>query len=95
VVTLLDGVKHPYEDGEAIILNNIEGMASKEDPKKSINGTIHKVKVINSKSFLIGNTTGYEKYVRNGTAKNIKTPVIVKFPTFKELLATAQEKLPI
>ena len=51
VVTLLDGVKSPFEDGEAIILRNVEGMKSKEDPNKSINETIYKIKTINSKSF--------------------------------------------
>ena len=26
VVTLLDGVKHPYEDGDYVVINNVEGM---------------------------------------------------------------------
>lgn len=29
VVTLLDGAKHPYEDGEVVHLKNVEGMAHK------------------------------------------------------------------
>lgn len=57
-------------------------MNHKEDSKKSINDTIHKVKVINSKSFEIGNTLTYQPYIRNGTAKNIKTPVNVKYEEF-------------
>ena len=75
MVTLLDGSKHPYEDGEAVVIGQVEGMKHKEDPSKSINGAIRKVKVINFKSFEIGDTRMYEPYVRNGTAKNIKTPV--------------------
>lgn len=51
VVTLLDGVKNPFEDGEAVLIKNVEGMKNKEDPTKTINETIHKIKVINSKSF--------------------------------------------
>lgn len=26
IVTLLDGVKHPYEDGDYIVLNKVQGM---------------------------------------------------------------------
>ena len=60
-------------------------MAHKQDKTKSINGTLHKVKVINSKSFEIGDTTMYEPYIRNGLAKNIKTPVILKFQSMKQV----------
>lgn len=42
----------------------------------SINGTIHTIQTINSNSFYIGDTTKYSKYIRNGTAKNIKVPTI-------------------
>lgn len=62
------------------MINHVEGMKLKEDATKSINGAIRKVKVINFKSFEIGDTRMFEPYVRNGTAKNIKTPVIVDFP---------------
>ncbi len=72
---MLDGVKNPFEDGEAVLIRNVEGMKLKDDEAKLINETIHKVKVINSKSFEIGNTLGYTPYIRNGTVKNIKTPV--------------------
>jgi hypothetical protein len=83
LVTLLEGAKHPFEDGEAVIINHVEGMQHIESKEKSINGTIHAIKVINYKSFEIGNTLHYEKYIRNGTAKNIKTPVIMKFRPFE------------
>ena len=52
-------------------------MKLKEDPTKSINGAIRKVKVLNFKSFEIGDTRMYEPYIRNGTTKNIKTPVML------------------
>lgn len=51
LVTLLDGAKHSYEDGEAVVLSQVEGMKFKEDQSKSINGAIRKIKVINFKSF--------------------------------------------
>lgn len=70
-------------------------MKHKEDSTKSINGTIHKIKVISSKSFEIGNTTAYEPYVRNGTAKNIKTPLNLKFQSMKDVFESAKDKLPI
>lgn len=51
-----------------------------EEPSKpSINGTIHKIRVINSNSFEIGDTRGFTNYVRNGIAKNIKTPINIAF----------------
>ena len=53
------------------------------------------MKTINSKSFEIGDTTCYEPYARNGTAKNIKTPVFLKFSSMKDIFESAQDKLPI
>jgi hypothetical protein len=61
-------------------------MKLKDDQIKSINGTIHKVKVINSKSFEIGNTLNYTPYIRNGTVKNIKTPVELSYIPFSEIV---------
>lgn len=26
IVTLLEGAKHPYEDGEVVVINNVNGM---------------------------------------------------------------------
>lgn len=31
VVTLLDGIKHPYEDGDYIVLQKVEGMQFKNE----------------------------------------------------------------
>ena len=61
-MTLLTGVKHPFEDNEHVIISEVEGMEYnlKEIQKTtSINGTIHKVKVINSNSFQIGDTRDF------------------------------------
>lgn len=55
-VILLEGAKHPYEDGEVIVLNNVNGMESLKDNKKSINCTLHKITTINSNSFYIEDT---------------------------------------
>jgi hypothetical protein len=49
------------------------------DPAKSINQTLHKIKTINYNSFTIGNTTNYSPYIRSGTVKNIKMPLVLNF----------------
>ena len=48
------------------------------------------MKVINSKSFEIGDTTVYEPYIRNGIAKNVKTPIFLKFKSMKEVFEAAK-----
>jgi len=40
VVTLMEGLKHPFEDGENVIISGITGMELKDDKKKAINNTI-------------------------------------------------------
>lgn len=40
-----------------------------EDPTKSINDTIHTIKVINPTSFKIGSTLSYSKLEKGGIAK--------------------------
>lgn len=103
-VTLLPGARHPYEDGEHIVLSEITGMnlvgeAVKQEEEEeipiekpaieqgSINQTIHKVQVINSNSFFIGDTRKYTPYVRNGLAKNIKTPLTLAFKSLSEIVS--------
>ncbi len=85
VVTLLKGSKHPYEDGDVITFSKVDGMNSlAEDAKdRSINGSVHKIKVINSRSFSIGDTRGFGPYVKNGLAKNVKLPIKLTFPSFQ------------
>lgn len=34
---------------------------------------------------MIGDTTNYKAYIRNGTVKNIKTPVQLKYKSMKEV----------
>jgi len=70
-----------------------ESVANKDDNNAvststgCFNGTIHKIKVINSNSFEIGDTRQYTNYIRNGVAKNIKTPVMMKFKSLAETSA--------
>jgi hypothetical protein len=65
-----------------------------EEQLKSINGTLHKIETINSNSFRIGSTLAFKPYIRNGTAKNLKLPVQMKFPSLAEVLKLPVDKLP-
>lgn len=94
VVTLLEGAKHKFEDGDTVIFTGVDGMELlNKTPEKgekpatdSINGTLHRVKVININSFKIGDTRGFAPYVRNGLAKQVKTPVEIKFHSLEHAL---------
>ena len=52
----------------------------------SINETIHKVKVLTPYTFRIGNTLGFDKYQRNGIAKQLKTKKLMTFKSFKQVM---------
>jgi hypothetical protein len=60
IVEVLDGQRHMLEDGDSVIINNIVGMVDSEG--KSINGSIHKVTVINKSKFYIGDTISFSNY---------------------------------
>lgn len=59
---------HGLQDGDVVQFGEIEGMAE-------LNGTQHVVRVLNFKSFSIGDTTGFGAYSHNGYARQIKQPV--------------------
>lgn len=95
IVELLPHTKHKFEDGDEVLLIQVEGMKLKpgeshEDPSiksDSINDTIHKVKVISPYSFKIGDTRKYEKYEMNGIARQLKTKKIMNFKSYKEVMS--------
>jgi hypothetical protein len=66
-------------------ISGVNGMIKGND---SINGTIHKIKVINQSSFSIGNTSEYSLYEGNGTARNMKLPIKINFKSFIDSLTT-------
>lgn len=78
------GQKHEYEDGEVVRITNIKGMKLKTDENKSINETVHKIKIINKNSFKIGDTTQFTEYQGNGLVKNLKIPIEVSFKSYEE-----------
>lgn len=79
VVKLVKGFRHPYEDGDTVLLAGVKGMKSLANEAQTINGTMHVIKVIDHTSFEIGNTADYSPYEGEGTVKNIKTPKIISF----------------
>lgn len=54
--------------------------------EETINGSLHKIKVINQSSFTIGDTTGYTPYEGNGVARNIKIASQLHFKSYEETL---------
>lgn len=59
-------------------------MKHRENESQSINGTLHKVEVIDQFSFRIGSTIDFTPYEGDGTARNIKTPIELKFKSLAE-----------
>ena len=97
-VTLLEGVKHTFEDGDTIVMRNVEGMrlldehkkqiSEGEEPPESIEGIMFKVKTINYNSFFIGDTRMFGKHIRGGLAKQVKLPFEIKFEPYHEIYCT-------
>ena len=67
MITLIG--KHDFEDSDMILIDNVVGM---DFEGKSINKTLHKVKVLNKNEFSIGDLSNYSDYIRNGTVKLVK-----------------------
>ena len=61
----------------------VEG-GGKMDKINSINGTLHKVEIINVNSFYIGDTTMFTSYVRNGLGKLVKLPIKLHFDSWEQ-----------
>lgn len=72
VVTLLEGIKHKFEDGDQVEFKEVVGMKTINQGEDSINGKVFTVKQINPSQFKIGDTTIFEKYEGNGIAKQLK-----------------------
>ena len=83
LITLQDGFDHNYEDGDEITIEKVEGMTSQDG--KSINGTIHKILTVSPTSFKIGDTTGYSEYEYNGSVKQLKTKLMMKFTPLSDI----------
>lgn len=102
-IETLEGTKHNLEDGDLVLITGVEGMSLKEGEKhpepnqtlikqelvsEGVNGTVHQVKIINKSTFTIGDTTLYGPYIRNGIAKQLKSPLIVQYSPLEEVLTS-------
>lgn len=83
LVTLQEGFRHPFEDGDEVLIEKVVGMTTEEG--KSINGTIHKVITVTPSSFKIGDTTQYSKYEHSGLGKQLKTKLKMNFKSLSEI----------
>lgn len=62
---------------------------------EQLNNTVHKLKVLNKNTILIGDTTKMPKFERNGTVKLVKEPIKISFETFESIFASdRKEELP-
>lgn len=103
VVELLQNQKHKFEDGDEVLFQGLEGMKLQAGEKHedhlvksdSINDTIHKVTVLTPYSFKIGDTRKFEKYGRNGIAKQLKSKVQLKFKNFQESVMGKVDDMPL
>jgi molybdopterin/thiamine biosynthesis adenylyltransferase len=103
VVELLQNQKHKFEDGDELVFRGVEGMKLKAGEKHddelvksdSINDTIHKVTVLTPYSFKIGDTRKFEKYERNGIAKQLKTKVQLQFKSFQDSVMCKVDDMPL
>lgn len=85
VVTLLDGFKHRFEDGDQVVIKEVKGMAKLEG-EGSINDSIGTITSINPQSFKIDiDSRHYGPYQGNGIAKQVKVPRKVQFKSLREL----------
>lgn len=103
IVQLLPNLKHKFEDGDEVLITQVEGMKLLEgenhedelNKSDSINETIHKVTVLTPYSFKIGDTRKFGPYTRNGIAKQLKTKKIMQFKSFQESMLKGMAELPL
>ena len=84
LVTLIDGTKHNLQDGDEVMISQVVENPA-DSAKKSINGTQHKVKVVDKSSFYIGDTTVFKRYMHNGIAKQLKQTETLNFKPLSQL----------
>ncbi|XP_065909784.1 ubiquitin-like modifier-activating enzyme 6 [Dysidea avara] len=81
VVSINDSMHstHELEDGAMVTFKEVVGMAE-------LNGTTHKVKVINSKQFSISDTSSFTSYQHGGLASQIQTIATMQFTSLAHQL---------
>lgn len=90
LVELLTGATHNLEEGTTVTFKEVVGMASLDDPSKSINTMSFKVAAVpNRHSFVIDcDSSKFSPYQRNGIAKAVKAKIQVEFKPLKDVLTS-------
>ncbi|KAG9509023.1 Ubiquitin-like modifier-activating enzyme 1 [Fragariocoptes setiger] len=84
VVTCLDETRHGFEDGDYVSFSEIRGMTQ-------LNGCQpRKIKVTDSVTFSIGDTSEFNDYEGGGVATQVKIPTSVTFKPFAEALMSPE-----
>lgn len=80
VVACQDETRHGFEDGDYVTFSEVEGMTE-------LNGCSPKqIKVLGPYTFSIGDTSGYEKYIKGGIATQVKMPQEIQFKSLKDAM---------
>lgn len=83
VVTVVDSKRHDLEDGDMVRFTEVQGM-------EELNGAVFKITVKGPFSFSIGDTAGFQPYVRGGFVEEVRQ---VKKMSFKPLASFFDQKL--
>lgn len=83
VVHCLDTERHDLEDGDVVVLNEVQGMTE-------VNGVEFTVKVVDPYTFKIGNTSSFGTYQSRGVVQQIKKPVSLSFQPLSALLGQCE-----
>ncbi|KAL6048271.1 Ubiquitin-like modifier-activating enzyme 6 [Balamuthia mandrillaris] len=79
VVTCLEKAKHGFEDGDLVKFREVKGMTE-------LNDRVFEVKVVNSFTFSIGDTSAFSDYKEGGLATQMKKPFQMSFLPLREAL---------
>eukprot|EP01117_Protostelium_nocturnum_P002084 TRINITY_DN12724_c0_g1_i1.p1 TRINITY_DN12724_c0_g1~~TRINITY_DN12724_c0_g1_i1.p1 ORF type:complete len:1011 (+),score=274.61 TRINITY_DN12724_c0_g1_i1:161-3193(+) len=80
VVTIVEDSRIPFEDGEHISFNEVQGMTQLNDAPSQ------PVKVLGKHTFSIQDTSSLSAYTGGGYATTVKTPLVVDFLSLEESL---------
>jgi len=80
VVTVVDDVRIPFEDGETVVFTEVKGMTNLND------GVPRKIKLLSPYTFSIEDTTSYPAYKGGGHVTQVKQPQTHKFLPFSQSL---------
>jgi ubiquitin-activating enzyme E1 len=84
IVTVTDDHRIPFEDGEWVTFNDVQGMTELNGSKP------RQIKLLGPYTFSIEDTTGYSPYKTSGYAVQVKQPQTLKFKSLEESLAAPE-----